>query len=183
MPHPFETAVFLSWSRERGFDPEWLRAMMEGRQQASRTFAETALRELGVPLDAWPLLEPDWGQGRPVSGRLEGRKARSLREKRSVSTSADTHPGAHEDRIAAIVRSKHRTNGHPFLIWLDDKPLEKWAEENGLTRAKVQSWINRGKGHRSPSPELRRKIAEASKDANGVPRVPESVWDSPAWVK
>jgi hypothetical protein len=66
--HPFEKAVFEAWCKEHGLDLDSIRKQMAGKQLVPRAFAVAARRDLGVPLSAWKLLEPEWS----LRSRAEG---------------------------------------------------------------------------------------------------------------
>jgi len=57
-PHVLFDAIFDAWWDQRDVDPKWVRLMLAGKAPVSRAFAEAVRAELGVPISAWPKLEP-----------------------------------------------------------------------------------------------------------------------------
>jgi hypothetical protein len=66
LPHPIFAAVFDAWWLQRGIDPRWVRAMVDGRVPASLAFVEAIRKEFGIPAEAWPLLEPEYPAKKPT---------------------------------------------------------------------------------------------------------------------
>jgi hypothetical protein len=58
--HPIFDAVFEKYWKDRDIDPGWVRDMAAGRTPTSRAFAEAMRLDLGVPIGAWPKLEPEY---------------------------------------------------------------------------------------------------------------------------
>lgn len=64
---------------------------------------------------------------------------------------------------------------HPLLAWLKARGLRvyEFSVDNGWGPSTAGRWI---RNERTPAPEDQQKIAELTKDDQGVPAVPVSVW-------
>jgi hypothetical protein len=111
--------------------------MAAGEIPTSRAFAEACRADLGIPIDAWPKLEPDYSlTSNANSTTLQGMTAISSPE-------------------LAQGMARSRSKKHPFVRALYEHPdprrrmtVTAWAEAHGFKVPSVGSWFAKGKGAR-----------------------------------
>lgn len=178
--HPFLEAVLKAECERLGMPVDLMRARIEQRVPTPRALAEFLRMELGIPIDAWWLEDESVWQQQPASLAKPARRLRSKMavQAQSDSTVADARPQepAHVPRNLAIargMRASGRNANHPFMLWLTSAGLtvDDWAKKHDLKRARVQSWMGKGKARRRCPDGMRQTIEKES--AGAVP--------SPAW--
>lgn len=128
--------------------------MMRGEIPASRAFVAAIQAEYGVPLGAWPLLEPEY----PLTSDIKSTTLQSM----TAINSAELAQGL----------SRSRSRKHPFVRALYENPdpkkrmtIAEWAARHGLKKVTVASWYATGNGAR----RIPQSIAQTIEKELGVP--------------
>jgi hypothetical protein len=128
--HPIFDAIFDAWWIEHGLDPEWVRAMAEGKIATSRLFAKQALASYGIPIESWPKLGPDY----PLT--------LDINPTTIPQVSAISSP----ELAQGISRSRSKT--HLFVRALYEHPdpakrstVKGWAKSHGKKTSTVYAWL------------------------------------------
>lgn len=134
-------------------------------------FREMLLKKRVCPRLLGEVLYRDWGVEYTSENWLVEEPARSVLRSRHMETPDQATRPSKPLNVSRAMRTKNAA--HPFVLWLDSQGLTvgQWAESHGFKRAKVQSWMSKGKGRRRCPDAVRDRIEAESRGA-----VPASAW-------